>query len=342
MEVVGLGAPRSSGAGGLVVRRPRGLLAEARSRARNSSIRARGCGGSAPSVPDALGREPTSAPPRDPAGRGCPAAMRSRRRARGGRPGTKVAAGPGHPVTMVETCVAAAGCAIARPALRRSASEPREATMLVFEDRVDAGRHLVGKLDFLAVRTSSCSGCPGAACRRARRRRSARRAARRHRRAQARCALPTELAHGRDRGGRDEGRRRVAGGRVGSPTRSSRRSNAASAPSEPRVERLCRGRGGSTWRPGAVVVDDGIATGSTARVACLVARQLGAGRGGRRFRSPRRTRSRLLEAETVVCVGAEVLRPWASTTPTSRRRPTTMSSRCWSSGRRVRPADGGG
>src|SRR6478752_174637 len=41
------------------------------------------------------------------------------------------------------------GGAIARPAFPPLGVRAREATMLVFEDRLDAGRHLVGKLDLL-------------------------------------------------------------------------------------------------------------------------------------------------------------------------------------------------
>ncbi len=71
-----------------------------------------------------------------------------------------------------------------------------------------------------------------------------------------------------------------------------------------RVNRLRRGREriDLTGRV-AVVVDDGIATGSTARVACQVARHLGAARIVLAVPvAPRDTVDRLTEADDVVCV----------------------------------------
>src|SRR5690349_22225852 len=73
-----------------------------------------------------------------------------------------------------------------------------------------------------------------------------------------------------------------------------------------RVERLRRGRPRTDLRGRvAVVVDDGIATGSTARVACLVARRLGAERVVLAVPvAPPDTLAHLPEADEVVCVSA--------------------------------------
>lgn len=73
-----------------------------------------------------------------------------------------------------------------------------------------------------------------------------------------------------------------------------------------RVDRLRRGRPRVDLRGRvAVVVDDGIATGSTARVACLVARQLGAERVVLAVPvAPADTLTHLREADEVVCVSA--------------------------------------
>ncbi|GAA2743287.1 hypothetical protein GCM10009868_16440 [Terrabacter aerolatus] len=71
-----------------------------------------------------------------------------------------------------------------------------------------------------------------------------------------------------------------------------------------RVERLRRGRLRVDLHGRvAVVVDDGIATGATAKVACIVARQLGAERVVLAVPvAPARTVRELTEADTVVCV----------------------------------------
>ncbi len=73
-----------------------------------------------------------------------------------------------------------------------------------------------------------------------------------------------------------------------------------------RVERLRRGRPRVDLHGRvAVVVDDGIATGATARVACLVARQLGAARVVLAVPvAPARTLLELPEADGLVCVSA--------------------------------------
>ncbi|WP_374969206.1 phosphoribosyltransferase family protein [Terrabacter sp. BE26] len=73
-----------------------------------------------------------------------------------------------------------------------------------------------------------------------------------------------------------------------------------------RVEHLRRGRPRIDLRGRvAVVVDDGIATGATARVACLVARRLGAARVVLAVPvAPPDTLARLPEADEVVCVSA--------------------------------------
>lgn len=73
---------------------------------------------------------------------------------------------------------------------------------------------------------------------------------------------------------------------------------------ETRATRLRRGRG-RVDLPGrtAVIVDDGIATGSTARVACQVARQLGASRVVVAVPvAPREAIDDVTEADTVVSV----------------------------------------
>ncbi|MEW1953461.1 phosphoribosyltransferase family protein [Terrabacter sp. NPDC080008] len=73
-----------------------------------------------------------------------------------------------------------------------------------------------------------------------------------------------------------------------------------------RVQRLRQGRPRVDLRGRvAVVVDDGIATGSTARVACQVARELGAARVVLAVPvAPADTLARLPEADEVVCVSA--------------------------------------
>jgi len=73
-----------------------------------------------------------------------------------------------------------------------------------------------------------------------------------------------------------------------------------------RVERLRRGRPRVDLHGRvAVVVDDGIATGATARVACRVARQLGAERVVLAVPvAPAQTLRELPEADAVVCVSA--------------------------------------
>jgi putative phosphoribosyl transferase len=75
---------------------------------------------------------------------------------------------------------------------------------------------------------------------------------------------------------------------------------------EARVDRLRRGRPRIDLRGRvAVVVDDGIATGATARVACQVARQLGAARVVLAVPvAPAHTAAHLPEADDVVCVSA--------------------------------------
>lgn len=75
---------------------------------------------------------------------------------------------------------------------------------------------------------------------------------------------------------------------------------------EARVERLRRGRPRVDLRGRvAVVVDDGIATGATARVACQVARRLGAERVVLAVPvAPAHTAAHLPEADEVVCVSA--------------------------------------
>ena len=71
-----------------------------------------------------------------------------------------------------------------------------------------------------------------------------------------------------------------------------------------RVDRLRRGRPRVDLRGRvAVVVDDGLATGSTARVACLVARQLGAARVVLAVPvAPPETLQNFTEADEVVCL----------------------------------------
>lgn len=93
---------------------------------------------------------------------------------------------------------------------------------------------------------------------------------------------------------------------------------------EARVERLRRGRPRADLHGRvAVVVDDGIATGATARVACRVARQLGARRVVLAVPvAPAETVRHLPEADAVVCVSAPehfraVGAHYADFTPTS-------------------------
>ena len=73
-----------------------------------------------------------------------------------------------------------------------------------------------------------------------------------------------------------------------------------------RVERLRRGRPRLDLRGRvAVIVDDGIATGATARVACQVARRLGASRVVLAVPvAPAHTAANFPEADAVVCVSA--------------------------------------
>jgi putative phosphoribosyl transferase len=75
---------------------------------------------------------------------------------------------------------------------------------------------------------------------------------------------------------------------------------------EARVARLRRGRGRSDLTDRvAVVVDDGVATGSTARVACAVARQLGAAKVILAVPvGAAQTIHAIGEADEVVCVAA--------------------------------------
>lgn len=180
--------------------------------------------------------------------------------------------------------------------------------MLVFEDRLDAGRHLAGKLDLLraedvVVLGLPRGGVPVAAVV-----------------AEALSApldvivvrklgvpFQPELAMGAigEDGTRVVDRTMVARARVTDEALEAveRRERAVL---DDRVERLRRGRPRIDLRGRvAVVVDDGIATGSTARVACRVARQLGAQRVVLAVPvAPADTLAHLPEAETVVCVSA--------------------------------------
>ena len=194
--------------------------------------------------------------------------------------------------------------------------------MVVFDDRVDAGMQLARELGLLRGQDVVVLGLPrGGVPVAVRRRRGTRRASGRHRRAQAGRAVPARAGHGRHRGGRRPGAR---------PARSwrgpgSRRSEIAAverrerAVLDARVERLRRGRPRVDLHGRvAVIVDDGIATGSTARVACQVARHLGAARVVLAVpgRARRHTAAQLPEADAVVCVcdAAALPWPWASTT----------------------------
>ncbi len=180
--------------------------------------------------------------------------------------------------------------------------------MLVFEDRLDAGRHLVGKLDFLRGEDVVVLGLPRGGVPVAAVVAEALRApldvivVRK-------LGVPfqPELAMGAigEGGLRVVDRTMVARARVTDEELEAveRRERAVL---EARVERLRRGRPRIDLRGRvAVVVDDGIATGSTARVACLVARQLGARRVVLAVPvAPADTLAHLPEAETVVCVSS--------------------------------------
>ena len=180
--------------------------------------------------------------------------------------------------------------------------------MLVFEDRVDAGRHLVGKLDLLRGEDVVVLGLPRGGVPVAAVVAEALRApldvivVRK-------LGVPfqPELAMGAigEGGMRVVDRSMVARARVTDEELEAveRRERAVL---DARVERLRRGRPRVDLRGRvAVVVDDGIATGSTARVACLVARQLGAQRVVLAVPvAPADTLAHLPEAETVVCVSA--------------------------------------
>jgi putative phosphoribosyl transferase len=180
--------------------------------------------------------------------------------------------------------------------------------MLVFEDRLDAGRHLVGKLDFLRGEDVVVLGLPRGGVPVAAVVAEALRApldvivVRK-------LGVPfqPELAMGAigEGGLRVVDRAMVARARVTDDELEAveRRERAVL---DARVERLRCGRPRVDLRGRvAVVVDDGIATGSTARVACLVARQLGARRVVLAVPvAPADTLAHLPEAETVVCVSA--------------------------------------
>ena len=180
--------------------------------------------------------------------------------------------------------------------------------MLVFEDRLDAGRHLVGKLDFLRGEDVVVLGLPRGGVPVAAVVAEALRApldvivVRK-------LGVPfqPELAMGAigEGGMRVVDRTMVARARVTDDELEAveRRERAVL---DARVERLRCGRPRVDLRGRvAVVVDDGIATGSTARVACLVARQLGARRVVLAVPvAPADALAHLPEADTVVCVSA--------------------------------------
>src|SRR6478752_1465328 len=200
------------------------------------------------------------------------------------------------------------GGAIARPAFPPLGVRAREATMLVFEDRHDAGRHLVGKLDFLRGEDVVVLGLPRGGVPVAAVVAEALRApldvivVRK-------LGVPfqPELAMGAigEGGMRVVDRTMVARARVTDEELDAveRRERAVL---DARVERLRRGRPRVDLRGRvAVVVDDGIATGSTARVACRVARELGAARVVLAVPvAPADALAHLPEADTVVCVSA--------------------------------------
>ena len=150
-----------------------------------------------------------------------------------------------------------------------------------FIDRVDAGHRLACRLRHLRTTGRRSRSASRRGSRRVRGCRRARCAPRRDPRAQARCSVPARARHGCHRRGR-----RARPERRSHPCRGGdgRRARDRRATRTPRARTACRFASGTARSARrlrgktAVLVDDGMATGSTALAACRVARQLGAER----------------------------------------------------------------
>ena len=172
---------------------------------------------------------------------------------------------------------------------------PDRSAVVRFADRVDAGRRLAAHLATLPsiAGLPSVADAPGLVVLglprggvpvAARGRDRARRPARRDPRAQARRSVPARARDGRHRRGRRAGRQR--GGRAATPAsarRTSPRSRRVSARARAPRARRFRGDAARVSLAGrtALIVDDGIATGSTVRAACHVAARARSGTGRR-------------------------------------------------------------